>query len=394
MQYRKFGNLDFSVSALGFGAMRLPTREGKVDEALTIDMIRTAIDRGVNYLDTAYPYHEGASEVVVGRALRDGYRQRVKIATKLPSWEVRTAADFDRFLDIQLERLRMDSVDFYLLHALNKVTWPKLRDLGVIAWAEKAMAKGRFAHLGFSFHDGPQTFRTIVDSYDWSMCQVQYNFMDEANQAGATGVRHAAAKGIAVVVMEPLLGGKLVSPPPSIQALWDGAARRRSPVAWSLDWLWDQPEVSTVLSGMSSMAQVEEDTGLAARSRVGCLDDAERALYAVVRERYRALSLIPCTRCGYCMPCPHGVDIPGNFAIYNEGIMYDKREGSRGQYAWLKRSFEVVHILDHDVRAVQCAQCGECLEKCPQSIPITTWMPAIHKALGENGPYVTEVAPA
>ena len=352
--------------------MRLPTRQGKVDETLAIAMIRGAIDQGVNYVDTAYPYHEGTSEVIVGRALRDGYRRKVRLATKLPCWEVRTAADFDRFLDIQLERLQQDSLDFYLLHSLNKGSWPRMRDLGVISWAEKAIAKGRFRHLGFSFHDDAESFRTIVDAYDWAMCQVQYNFMDQKNQAGTEGVRRAAAKGIAVVVMEPLLGGKLVSPAPSIQALWDGAARKRSPVGWALDWLWDQAEISTVLSGMSSMAQVEENVVLAGRSKAGSLTSDERALYRVVSERYRELTLIPRTSCGYCMPCQQGVDIPGNFAVYNEGIMYDKHEGSRGQYAWWKHAHEVAHIYDHDIRAARCTQCGECVEKCPQSIPIST----------------------
>ena len=390
MQYRRFGSLDFSVSALGFGAMRLPMKGRAVDEPLAISMIRAAVDRGVNYVDTAYPYHDGASEVIVGRALRNGYRQRVKLATKLPSWLVTTAADFDRFLDLQLARLQLDSVDFYLLHALNKSSWARVRDLGVIDWAAKAMAKGRFHHLAFSFHDDAPTFHSIVDAYPWDMCQVQYNFMDAANGPGTAGVRYAASKGIAVAVMEPLLGGKLVAPPTSVQEIWNGAPRGRSPVAWALDWLWDQPEVSTVLSGMSTPQQVDENVELARRSRVGCLTEAERALYPLARARYEGLSLIPCTKCGYCMPCPHGVDIPANFGVYNEAIMYNP-QASRGQYAWWKKAFEQVKTFDHDIRAVSCQQCGECLEKCPQSIPISRWMPAIHAALGENGPLVTGV---
>jgi uncharacterized protein len=393
LHYRKFGSLGFDVSALGFGAMRLPVKDGKVDEELACAMIRRAIDAGVNYVDTAYPYHEGTSEVVVGKALRDGYRQKVKLATKLPSWQVRAASDFDTILDTQLERLKVESLDFYLLHSLNKTAWAKLRDLGIIPWAERAIAQGRFAHLAFSFHDDAEVFRDIVDAYDWSMCQVQYNFMDVGNQAGAAGVKHAASKGIAVVVMEPLLGGKLVDPPPVVQAVWDGAARKRSSVAWALDWLWDQPEVSTVLSGMTAMEQVEQNLELAAKSQVGALRPEERALYDVARERYAALTLIPCTKCGYCMPCPHGVDIPGNLGVYNEGLMFDKQAGSRDRYAWLQRAFEVTHILDHDVRAVQCVQCDECLDKCPQSIPISSWMPVIDKALGENGPFLRDVPP-
>jgi predicted aldo/keto reductase-like oxidoreductase len=389
VHYRSFRGLDFSVSALGFGAMRLPVRNGKVDEPLSIAMIRSAVDRGVNYVDTAYPYHDGESEVIVGRALRDGYRGKVKVATKLPSWLVKSAADFDRLLDTQLERLQMDSVDFYLLHSLDHTRWPRLRDLGVISWAEKAMAKGRFRHLGFSFHDDAQSFRTILDAYHWAMCQVQYNYMDVDNGPTAAGVRHAASRGIAVVVMEPLLGGKLVSPPPAVQEVWRRAGRTRSPVAWALDWLWDQPEVTTVLSGMSTPEQVDENVALAAGSRTGSLEEQERALYPLARAAYEGLSLIPCTRCGYCVPCPHGVDIPENLAVYNQARMYGP-ESARGQYAWWKKALEV-HTFDHDIRALRCEQCEECLDKCPQSIPISTWMPLIHRALGENGPLVTAV---
>lgn len=366
-------------------------KAGKVDEPLAISMIRSAIDRGVNYVDTAYPYHEGTSEVIVGRALRNGYRDRVKVATKLPSWLVSSPADFDKFLDTQLKRLQMDSIDFYLLHSLNKNAWPKLRDLGVMDWAEKAMARGRFKHLAFSFHDDAAAFRSIVDAYPWAMCQVQYNFMDVENGAGTAGVKHAASKGIAVVVMEPLLGGKLVAPPSAVQEIWNGATRKRSPAAWALDWLWDQPEVATVLSGMSAPAQVDENVALAEQSRPGSLKEEERALYPLARARYNGLALIPCTKCGYCMPCPHGVDIPGNFAVYNEAIMYDKHANSRGQYAWWKTAFEVTHMFKSDIRALNCQQCDECLDKCPQSIPISTWMPVIHKALGENGPFPKSV---
>jgi predicted aldo/keto reductase-like oxidoreductase len=392
MQYRQFGQLDFKVSALGFGAMRLPTADDKIDEAEATKMVRYAIDHGVNYVDTAYPYHGGGSETFLGRALKGGYREKVKLATKMPSWEIKTADDFDKFLDIQLERLQLDAVDFYLLHGLNKERWPKLRDLGVFEWAEKAIAAGRFRHLAFSFHDDYDTFKQIVDGYDkWAMCQIQYNYMDVENQAGVKGLKYAASKGLAVVIMEPLLGGKLVGPPPPIQSVWDGAAEERTPAAWALRWLWDQPEVSTVLSGMSTMAQVEENVALAGDARIGVLAGEELALYDRVRTKYKELTAIPCTNCGYCQPCPQGVDIPGNFGSYNEGIMFDKPEASRGHYGWLKFAYEEQGIFDHDVRAAQCIQCGECEDKCPQGIPISEWMPVIHQALGENGPYVTKL---
>jgi predicted aldo/keto reductase-like oxidoreductase len=392
MQYRQFGQLDFKVSALGFGAMRLPTKDDKIDEVEATKMVRYAIDHGVNYVDTAYPYHGGDSETFLSRALKDGYREKVKLATKMPSWEIETADDFDKYLDIQLGRLQLDTFDFYLLHTLGKKHWPRLRDLGVIEWAEKAIADGRFRHLGFSFHDDYDTFKQIIDDYDgWAMCQIQYNYMDVENQAGVKGLKYAASKGLAVVIMEPLLGGKLVGPPPSIQVIWDGAAEERTPADWALQWLWNQPEVSVVLSGMSAMQHVEENVASADISGVGTLTADELALYDQVRAKYKELIAIPCTSCEYCMPCPQGVNIPRNFSSYNEGVMFDKPEASRGHYAWLKFAYEEQGIFDHDVRAASCIQCAECEEKCPQGIPISEWMPVIHKALGENGPYVTEL---
>ncbi len=395
MQYRPFGTLDFQVSALGFGAMRLPTKNGNagdIDEAKATRMLRYAIDHGVNYVDTAYPYHEGHSESFVGRALQDGYREKVRLATKMPSWEIQTTDDFDKYLNEQLDRLQLDYVDFYLLHTLNKTWWPKLRDLGVLDWAERAIAEGRFRHLGFSFHDDYETFKQIVDGYDkWAMCQIQYNYIDVENQAGLEGLQYAASKGLAVVIMEPLLGGKLVEPPQPIQEIWDTAATKRTPVEWALQWLWNQPEVSLVLSGMSEMQHVEENVAVAARSGVGTLTAEEAPLFEQVRAKYPELSPIPCTSCGYCQPCPQGVDIPGNFGNYNAGIMYDKPDASRGHYGWLEYAYSVQGIYDHDMRAAACVQCGECETKCPQSIPISEWMPVIHSVLGEGQPFVTSL---
>ncbi len=389
MQYRRFGKLDFQVSALGFGAMRLPTNDNKVDEKTATQMFHYAVDHGVNYVDTAYPYHMGQSEEWLGRALKGGYREKVKVATKLPSWEVKSAADFDRFLDLQLGRMGLEYVDFYLLHSLNRHSWPKLRDLGVREWAKKAIAKGRFHHLAFSFHDGPEAFTPIVDEGDWTMCQIQYNYMDVENQAGVKGLKHAASKGLAVVVMEPLLGGKLVAPPPSVRSVWDGAERKQTPAAWALDWLWNQPEVSTVLSGMSAMEQVRENVAQAESARVGSLTAKDLALFETARKRYKALTVIPCTACRYCMPCPQGVDIPENLANYNNGVMFGNPEASKGQYGWWKFAHEVQKIFDTDIRAAKCIQCGDCEGKCPQSIPVASWMPVIHRALAENGPYLT-----
>jgi predicted aldo/keto reductase-like oxidoreductase len=330
MQYREFANLDWKVSALGFGCLRFPTKgddNANIDEPEAIRMLRHAIDQGVNYLDTAYLYHSGNSELVVGRALKDGYRKKTKVATKLPCWEVKTGGDFDRYLDEQLEKLEIDRVDFYLLHGLDKDSWTKNRDLGVLPWAEGAIADGRTGHLGFSFHDAYGVFQEIVDAYDkWTFCQIQYNYIDIENQAGTKGLWYAASKGLAVVIMEPLLGGRLVDPPEPIQAVWDTAAAKRTAAEWALQWLWSQPEVSVVLSGMSTTDQVVENVASADASRINLLTAGELALVEAVREKYNELCPVPCTKCGYCRPCPNGVDIPRNFEIYSRGVMYDKPE--------------------------------------------------------------------
>ncbi|MFC1958562.1 aldo/keto reductase [Chloroflexota bacterium] len=380
MKYRKFGKLDWDVSALGFGAMRLPLIDSdptNVDEPLTTRMIRYAIDHGVNYLDTAYPYHSGQGERSVGRALQDGYRERVKLATKLPARMVESAQDFDRFFNEQLERLQTDKINFYLLHGLKSHTWPKVRDLGVLRWAEGKIADGLIDYLGFSFHDDYEVFKEIVDAYDnWTLSQVQYNYMDIEYQAGRRGVEYAAGKGLAVVVMEPLRGGKLSKKPPEqVAEVWETAAEKRSPVEWALQWVWNQPEVSMALSGMSTMEQVVENVAIADRSGVGKLTTDELALFDRVREAYRGLSPIPCTNCGYCLPCPNGVAIPSIFQIYNDMIMYNDPRGGRSRYQGRA-------VLGEKQRADQCIECDECMEACPQEIPISEWLQKAHALLG------------
>jgi len=366
VKYRKFGRLDWRASALGFGAMRLPVIDGdpaRIDEAEAIRMMRYAIDQGVNYVDTAYGYHRGNSEALVGKALEDGYREKVKLATKMPTWMVNSQADMDRFLDEQLGRLQTDSIDLYLLHGLNRERWPKLRDLNVLEWAESAVADGRIGHLGFSFHDEYELFREIVDGYDgWVLSQIQYNYMDAEYQAGTRGLRYAASKGLAVVVMEPIAGGNLAIPPPqAIQAIWDEAEVKRTPAEWALQWVWNQPEVSIALSGMSTMDQVAENVESASRSGPGTLSDAELKLIARVREKYPEYGFVGCTGCGYCTPCPEGVDIPRIFDLYNE---YHRR-GRDG--AIVRRYGETVAPGE---RAGRCARCGECEALCPQQLPI------------------------
>jgi predicted aldo/keto reductase-like oxidoreductase len=385
MQYRTFGKLDWQVSALGFGCMRLPIQGGvhsNIDEPTATKMLHYAMDHGVNYIDTAYPYHGGNSELFVGRVLKNGYRENVRLATKLPCWKVEAGEDFDRFLNEQLEKLQTDHIDFYLLHALNEKNWSKVRDLGVLKWAEEAIADGRIGHIGFSFHDKYEVFQEIVDAYSgWTFCQIQHNYMDIENQAGTKGLKYAASRGLAVVIMEPILGGRLVNPPPPIEDLWNTAAKKRLPADWALQWLWNQPEVSVVLSGMSTMQHVKENVASADVSGINTLTAEELSLIDKVRDRYQELCPIPCTGCEYCMPCPNGVNIPRNLETYNEGVMYDKPDHARRAYTW----------MSEEERASACIQCRECEELCPQSIPISEWMPLVHAVLGEGQPYVCEL---
>jgi predicted aldo/keto reductase-like oxidoreductase len=380
MQYRSFGRLDWNVSALGFGCMRFPTPDGNrfsgnIDEAESLRMVRHAIDNGVNYLDTAYVYHDGQSERLLAKALKDGYREKVKLATKLPTWSVESAADFDRILNEQLQKLQTDHIDFYLLHALSRTRWREIvlkHDL--LTRAEAALADGRIRHLGFSFHDEYEAFDEIVNGSDlWSFCQIQYNYMDTENQAGTRGLKLAAGKGLAVVVMEPLMGGRLAEPPQEVRDAMESFPLHRSPVEWALQWLWDQPEVSVVLSGMSAMTQVEENLISADRSVVKSLSPAELTLIAEVKEKYSTRIAIPCSKCNYCMPCPNGLNIPANFEFYNYAHLYDNVADAQFRYKL---------FLKEEQRASACIACGLCEEMCPQGIAISEQMAKVAALLG------------
>lgn len=388
MQYRTFGKLDWKPSALGFGCMRLPTTDPQdrttIDEDLATQMVRYAIDHGVNYIDTAYPYHSGESERFVGRVLQDGYREKVRLATKLPMWAIETVDTAERILNEQLEKLQTDYVDFYLFHGLRQSRWETVKQLDLLAWAEKALADGRIHHLGFSFHDNYDAFKMIIDATDlWTFCQIQYNFIDIENQAGTKGLRYAASKGLAVVIMEPILGGRLVEPPEPVQAIWDSAPVRRKPADWALQWLWNQPEVSVVLSGMSTMQHVTENVESAANSGVGTLSSEELAIVDRVRAKYEELCPIPCTKCEYCLPCTVDLKIPELFDILNRAAMYNKFDEARRRYA---------RMSDAE-KASACIQCRVCEEKCPQSIPISEWMLVVHEVLGEGKDFDACVLP-
>jgi predicted aldo/keto reductase-like oxidoreductase len=346
--------------------MRLPQKNGRIDEARAICQVRSAIDQGINYVDTAVPYHLGASEPFLGRALADGYREKVKIATKLPPWSVKTKEDMDGILASQLRKLRTDHIDYYLLHSLARNPWERLDALGVLTFLDATKADGRIINAGFSFHGDPETFKKIVDAYDWEFCQIQYNFLDETNQAGTEGLRYAAAQGLAVMVMEPLRGGRLANRiPDSVRAIQENATVRRTPAEWAFRWIWDHPEVTVVLSGMNEEAHIEENIRIAGDAVAGSLTPEEHAVMEQVRDAYRELMKVDCTGCGYCMPCPHGVNIPQCFSYYNNYHMFDDRGTQKRHY--LAR---LGGIIADEGYAGLCLECGKCTKACPQNLPI------------------------
>jgi predicted aldo/keto reductase-like oxidoreductase len=346
--------------------MRLPVRDKNdsetIDEPTATEMVRYAIDQGVNYIDTAYGYHGGESEPFVGRALRDGYREKVYLATKLPSWAIQTHEDMDRYLNEQLDRLTTETIDFYLLHGLKRERWENLKNLRFAEFLERAISDGRIRYAGFSFHSDRENFKEIVDGYDWTFCQIQYNYLDENFQAGREGLEYAAQRGLGIIIMEPLRGGKIVgNVPEAIMKIWDEAEIKRTPAEWGLQWVWNHPEVSVVLSGMSTMQQVKENIRSAEHGYAHSLTEPELRLIDCVKGEYKRRIKVDCTDCGYCMPCPNGVNIPDCFGRYNPAFMFGNVEEMKKNYNQF--------VKEHQ-RASQCVACGECEEKCPQHVPI------------------------
>lgn len=367
MLYRQMGKTGDKVSILGYGCMRFPQRNGKIDEERTRRQIIQAIESGVNYFDTAWIYHGGRSETILGDIFAEGYRDKVRIATKLPLYLVNSKSDMEDILDKQLKKLRTDHIDYYLLHAVNDMeSWERLKRLGVREFAEQAKKDGRIRWFGFSFHGSKEDFKAIIDDYSWDMCQIQYNYIDESFQAGREGLEYAASKGIGVVIMEPLRGGKLAGRmPQEIRKIWDTAGTKRTAADWALRWLWNQPGVSVVLSGMSEESQIEENTKLADEVLPGSLSSEELELYDKVRHEFYRLMRVGCTGCGYCMPCPAGVDIPFCFSYYNTRHFFNAK---RAQFQYL--AFAGGLYGGRPSYASLCKQCGKCEKVCPQHLPI------------------------
>ncbi|MDR1957975.1 MAG: aldo/keto reductase [Planctomycetaceae bacterium] len=375
MQYRSFTKDKIQISALGFGCMRFPLLKGgtgeKPDEKEAVRMLRYAIDHGVNYIDTAAPYHGGESETVVGKALRDGYREKVILATKFPTWEPTAASELDPILERQLQKLGVDCLDVYLIHNIQKSLWKNVQKLKMIDWVEKKRQQGKLRYVGFSFHDDFDLFKTVLDCHDWDVCQIQYNYTGENVQAGTKGLNYAGQKGVSVVIMEPLFGGVLAKPP----GLMGETIRKsgKNPVDLALRWLWDKPEVSVVLSGMSSMEQTVENVQIAGKSGVGTLSAEDRAVIEAAKAAYEKSSPVKCTKCKYCLPCPFEVDIPRNFEHYNNAFVLSENT---------KLCRILYSMLPEPHRAANCTECGACETKCPQHLPIRRHLKEVVSLLG------------
>ena len=351
------------ISRLGFGCMRFTKKGRSIDYEKAEKEVMLAVEKGVNYFDTAYIYT--GSEVLMGRIFdENGIRDKVKIATKLPQYLTRTQKKIDKIFEEQLERLRTDYIDYYLMHMFTDIVeWERLQAIGIEDWIRKKKSEGIIKNIGFSYHGGTEMFLKVLDAYDWDFCQIQYNYMDETSQAGRKGLMAAAAKGIPVIIMEPLRGGRLVKLPEKASASLKASGTGYSAAELALRWLWDQPEVTCVLSGMNSVEMVSENVRIASEAGEGCMTEADRELVQKIKNIIKSREKVGCTGCGYCMPCPHGVDIPGNFYYYN--LMYmEKKMRSRIEFA------QNMALKKDAGFASRCIACGKCEAHCPQHLPI------------------------
>ena len=379
MQYRsdRYGN---KISALGYGCMRFTQSGGKGGVAKAEKEIMEAYRGGVNYFDTAYIYP--GSEAALGEILaRNGIRQQVNIATKLPHYLIKKPESMEAYFSEELRRLKTDHVDYYLMHMLTDVkTWERLMSLGIVEWLAEKKKSGQIRQVGFSYHGNSDMFCKLLDVYDWDFCQIQYNYLDENSQAGVTGLHHAAQKGLPVIIMEPLRGGRLTGGlPASARRILEHAPISRTPAQWAFRWLWDQEEVTCVLSGMNSLEMVQENLCTANEAHPGCITQQEREIYRKVVDAINENMKVGCTGCRYCMPCPRGVDIPGTFAAYN-------RISSDGYWKTLTEYFMMTGVRRDYTGPGNCIGCGKCEQHCPQHLPIRQELQNAKKAL-EGVPY-------
>lgn len=371
MLYREMGETGEKVSILGFGCMHFPTdgKHNHIDRRKSSALLDFALQSGVNYLDTAYSYHGkgnsegGDSEVFLGEYFSDnGRREDIYLSTKLPVWLVQEKGDMDRFLDSQLKRLRTDYIDFYLLHSVKERNWSYLEDMGVLDFLDSAVADGRIKYTGFSSHDNTELFKDVVDSYHWDMCLLQYNYLDEQIQAGREGLEFAAERNMGIAVMEPLKGGILAEyTPPEVSEIWSNAPVYRTPAEWSFRYLWNHPEITTVLSGMNDMKHLVENIFTAIDGQPHSLTSKEMKLMDEVKKVYRDKIEVECSACDYCMPCPNGVNIPRCFSYLNQAAMLNDTSNVRTQYQFM---------LKDEEKADNCLGCGVCEELCTQKLPV------------------------
>ncbi len=375
MNYRTNPRNGDQLSILGYGCMRFPRKGKAIDLERTRQQVLRAIEQGVNYFDTAYVYNQ--SEQILGQILAGGTRSRVRIATKLPHFLVKKQSDFDRIFQTQLKRLQTDYIDYYLIHMLSDFSsWERLVNLGVTDWIAACKASGQIRNIGFSYHGGPAEFIHILDGYDWDFTQIQYNYLDENSQAGKSGLLHAASKGLPVIIMEPLRGGKIINElPRAVQRIWESATPRRSVAEWALRWVWNHPEATVVLSGMNTEEQIEENIRIASTAQANEMSAAELDLFVQARTILSQQQKIGCTACGYCLPCPAGVAIPTCFSYYNEQFM------KRSALTRFKYLMNTGAASSRPGNASHCVSCRKCEQHCPQQIVISERMKDVARTM-------------
>lgn len=379
MQYRKLIEGKEDVSVLGYGCMRFPTKNGRINEPMAEEQLLYAYEQGVNYFDTAYPYHGGKSEVFLGKFIKKhGLRKKVLLADKLPCFLVTKPEQIHKYFNTQLERLETDYIDYYLMHMLDSLEgWEQLKNFGILDFIKDKKEKGQIKHIGFSFHGRPEEFIKILEDYDWEFCQIQFNYLDEYNQAGLAGLKRANELGIGVVVMEPLRGGNLAAKAPDkVKAKFNEYHEKKSPAHWALQWIWNHKGVSTILSGMNVDEHIKENIRVANETTPESMNETEIQIVNDIKEIYADLMKVPCTGCNYCMPCPFGVDIPGTFAEYNDKYFFNNRL-SQMQYIGRVVGF----VGGQKSGADLCTACGKCEKHCPQHIEIIEELNTAHKTL-------------